>query len=86
MFSVDPGFQENGKSIITFSEIDGRMLAKFAPRVLKSTVAFARSIAPPCIAAWKTVSGELESSSGIVSMPSLSVPVPGSTMSRLPEK
>ncbi len=41
--------QERPKSTRIFVEIDGRMFAKSAPSVLKSTTASARRSAPPVI-------------------------------------
>ena len=53
-------------------EIEGKMFARSAPRVLKSTIAFARRSAPPLILTWNTFSGEEVNSCGIVSTPSWS--------------
>ena len=82
MFSASPGFQFRAKSSRILAEIEGRMLAKSAPRVLKSTRALARSTAPPAREARNVCSGEAEIRSAMLSIPVWC----GSTMSRLPAK
>ncbi len=70
-----PGDQLIAKSISSFAVTFGKMFAKSAPSVLKSIVALPRRSAPPEMLIRKIVSGDEDTSSGTVRMPSWFTPL-----------